>query len=82
MCGGVANLVLEPAILAEPLAANGPREHWMRAVLGADGVWAVPDQDSSLVTVFAAADALLRRRASAPAAEAGSVVEILRLNRR
>jgi molybdopterin molybdotransferase len=82
MCGGSANLVLEPAILAEPLAANGPREHWMRAVLGSDGVWAVSDQDSSLVTVFAAADALLRRRANAPAVEAGAVVEILRLNRR
>lgn len=82
MSGGAPALTIEPAILAEPLAANGAREHWMRAILGPDGVWALPDQDSSLVTVFAAADALLRRRANAPAVEAGTVVEILRLNRR
>lgn len=81
MSGGAAEPTMEPAILAEPLAANGPREHWMRAILGPDGVWALADQDSSLVTVFAAADALLRRRANAPAVQAGAVVEILRLNR-
>jgi molybdopterin molybdotransferase len=53
----------------------------MRAILGPEGVRALPDQDSSLVTVFAAADALLRRRANAPAEKAGALVEILRLNR-
>lgn len=81
MSGGAAGPLMEPAILAEDLPAAGPREHWMRAILGPDGVRALPDQDSSLVTVFAAADALLRRRANAPAARAGEVVEILRLNR-
>ncbi|PMX74223.1 molybdopterin molybdenumtransferase MoeA, partial [Pseudomonas sp. GW456-12-1-14-LB2] len=39
------------------------------------------DQDSSLVTVYAAADALLRRPAHGPAAVAGALVEALRLNR-
>jgi molybdopterin molybdotransferase len=58
----------------------------MRAALSvsADGVLTVQplrDQDSSLVTVFARADALLRRRADAPEAAAGAVVEILRLDR-
>jgi molybdopterin molybdotransferase len=81
MQGGAAGPFMEPAILAEPLEANGSREHWMRAILSADGVTALPDQDSSLVTVFAEAGALLRRRANAPALAAGEVVEVLRLSR-
>jgi molybdopterin molybdotransferase len=74
------------ARLAEPLPANGPREHYMRAALEhrADGgLWVIayPDQDSSLVTVFARADALLGRPIGAPAAAAGDVVPIVRLAR-
>jgi molybdopterin molybdotransferase len=73
------------ATLAQPLPANGPREHWMRAKLAyADGGASVTpyrDQDSSLVSVFAAADALMRRRSGAPAAAAGEVVEVLPLSR-
>ncbi|MDP2258787.1 MAG: molybdopterin molybdotransferase MoeA [Caulobacter sp.] len=67
--------------LAAPLPANGPREHWMRARLGPGGVTAFPDQDSSLVTVFAAADALLRRLPGAGAAAVGDEVDVLRLER-
>jgi molybdopterin molybdotransferase len=74
------------ARLAAPLKANGDREHWMRARLAYDDVGetlAQPfgDQDSSLVTVFAEADALLRRPAHAPAVAVGETVEILRLDR-
>lgn len=73
------------ARLAEALPANGPREHWMRAGLSvSEGVLSVRpyrDQDSSLVSVFAAADALLGRPADAPAAEPGTVVEVLPLAR-
>lgn len=73
------------ARLAEALPANGSREHWMRAKLShADGAVSVRpyrDQDSSLVSVFAASDALLARRPGAPAAEAGTVVEVLPLSR-
>ncbi len=77
---------LRPVRLAEPLPATGPREHWMRARLetGADGVAlarAFPDQDSSLVAVFAAADALIRRPAGAPPMPAGALVEALGLDR-
>lgn len=77
---------LAAARLAAPLGANGSREHWMRAKLEAapGGGWtATPyrDQDSSLVTVFAAADALLRRPAGAPALSAGELVEVLPLSR-
>jgi len=79
----------EPAIisarLGQALPANGPREHWMRAkVAYADGgavVTPYRDQDSSLITVFAGADALLRRLPGAPAAAAGDVVEALPLSR-
>ena len=73
------------AKLASSLPANGPREHWMRAQLSfeAGAVIARPyrDQDSSLVSVFAVSDALLRREAEAPAAAAGDVVDVLPLSR-
>ncbi len=77
---------LEYARLAEPLEATGPREHWMRARLTAEADGSVsaevfPDQDSSLVSVFAVADALVRRPAGTPALAAGDVVEMLRLKR-
>ncbi|RYF94223.1 MAG: molybdopterin molybdenumtransferase MoeA [Caulobacteraceae bacterium] len=81
MSGGQAGPMMEPALLAQALPAAGPREHWMRAILGPDGVRALPDQDSSLITVFAAANALLRRRANAEPVAAGEVVEVLRLDR-
>jgi molybdopterin molybdotransferase len=83
--GSAGNLPIVQAKTAVPMAANGPREHWMRAKLThADGTLVAEpyrDQDSSLVTVFAAADALLRRPAGAPALEAGSLVEVLPLPR-
>jgi molybdopterin molybdotransferase len=71
---------------AAALGANGERETWMRAKLSygpAGEVSATPltDQDSSLVTVFAAADALLRRAARAPAVAVGDSVEALPLAR-
>jgi molybdopterin molybdotransferase len=74
------------ARLAEPLRANGPRDHLMRAVLEHDAtgtlmVRPLGDQDSSLVTVFAQADSLLRRPAQAPPAAAGELVSVLPLNR-
>ena len=73
------------ARLAGDLAANGPREHWLRARLSyADGCVTVRpygDQDSSLVSVFALSDALLRRLPGAEAASAGTVVEVLPLAR-
>jgi molybdopterin molybdotransferase len=73
------------AKLAAALPANGPREHWMRAKLSFEGgaVTAQPfrDQDSSLVSVFSVADALLKRPAGAPASAAGDVVDVLPLAR-
>lgn len=76
---------LSSARLEQNLPANGPREHWMRARLNihAAAVTVRPyrDQDSSLVSVFAVSDALLKRAAGAPPAAAGDVVEVLPLPR-
>lgn len=74
------------AALAQPMPANPGRDHLMRVVLsqGAGGrlVAAAPfDQDSSLVTVFAKADGLMRRPSRAPAAQAGDLVDVLVLDR-
>jgi len=76
---------LASARLSAPLPANGPREHWARAVLSSSdgGLWvrAMTDQDSSLVSVFAQAGALIRCPSGAPAASAGELVDILVLDR-
>jgi molybdopterin molybdotransferase len=83
--GGDASVRTITALAAKPISANGMREHWMRARLAwADGTVRVTpyrDQDSSLVSVFAGSDALLRRPAGAPAAAAGDPVEVLLLPR-
>lgn len=86
LTGGDPEIRLVPARLAASLPATGPREHWMRAALSTDPdgrtiATAFPDQDSSLVGVFARADALLRRRVGAPAIAAGGAVEVLPLRR-
>ncbi|WP_170577710.1 molybdopterin molybdotransferase MoeA [Ruegeria arenilitoris] len=62
------------AKLAEPIGKNGPREHYMRAVLGEDGIRACADQDSSLLSVLAQANALLVREPNDPARPAGDEV--------
>ncbi|MDJ0627209.1 MAG: molybdopterin molybdotransferase MoeA [Rhodobacter sp.] len=49
------------APLAVDVAANGSREHYMRATLGSKGLIPFDRQDSSLLSVLGAADALLVR---------------------
>lgn len=73
------------ARLDTPLEANGPRMHFMRAnlVRGDGGEWTVTaqsSQDSSLVSLFAAANALIVRDIGAPALEAGAEVDVLPLD--
>jgi molybdopterin molybdotransferase len=63
--------------LAASLAANGPREHYMRARLTPEGLVAESRQDSALMGVLAAADALLVRAADDPARAEGDMVEYL-----
>ena len=69
----------QTARLATPLPANGPREHYMRARTGPDGVNAFDRQDSSLLTVLSAADCLLVRPPHDPARPAGETVETVPL---
>lgn len=74
----------EPALLGRALPANDQREDYLRARLTYDAgcrlvATPLPDQDSSLLMVLAAADALLIRPAHAPEAQAGTACRILRL---
>jgi molybdopterin molybdotransferase len=77
--------VFHHARLAAPLPANGPREHYLRATTSSHGplivVGAAEDQDSSRLSIFQNADALIRRMPNAPRAQAGDIVEILDLGR-
>jgi molybdopterin molybdotransferase len=86
MQGGDPTVRLVQARAGAPFPANGSREHWMRARIttGADGglnAEAFADQDSSLVSVFASADALVRRPSGAPPLAEGALIEALVLGR-
>ena len=71
----------QPARLAAPVEANGPRAHYMRARVAADaGGWTctpLPLQDSSLVSVLAAANALMVRPPHDPARSAGDSIAFI-----
>jgi molybdopterin molybdotransferase len=73
------------ARLGAPLAANDKRADHLRATLSTapDGMLvatAFPRQDSSMLRLMAQADALILRAAHAPAAEAGAMVPVIRLD--
>jgi molybdopterin molybdotransferase len=74
------------ALLEGEIGASGPSESYLRAVAtpGEDArlrVRPCADQDTSLVSVFASANALIRRPSGAPAAADGALVEVLLLDR-
>jgi molybdopterin molybdotransferase len=86
MLGCDASIALHRARLEEALPANGPREHYLRSRLSHDGnggfrVRAFEQQDSSLLSVFASANGLIRLAAGAPALAAGDFVDVLPLGR-
>jgi molybdopterin molybdotransferase len=68
---------LQTATLTHELAANGPREHYMRATVAAGKVTVSPAQDSSLLTVLADANALLILPPNAPAQRPGEPLQYL-----
>lgn len=67
------------ATLAAPLPANGPREHYLRARLGPDGVSAFARQDSALLSVLAAADCMIVQPPNDGPRPAGATVEVIAL---
>jgi len=67
------------AALAGALPANGPREHYMRAAWDAGRLSVAGRQDSSLLSVLGAADALVVRPAGDPARAAGEMVDYIPL---
>ena len=70
-------LALQTATLSHPLDANGPRQHYMRARVDDGQMTVFENQDSSLLTVLADANALAMRPASDPACESGQVIHYL-----
>jgi molybdopterin molybdotransferase len=75
----------EKARLAAPLEANGLRQHYMRACVsqaedGTPMVAPLSSQDSSLVSILAAANCLIIRAPGAPTSAEGDLVEIMRLD--
>ncbi len=74
------------AVLTADTPGDGPREAYLRGRLARDGdgrltVTAFREQDSSLVQLFARANALIRIPPGAEALKAGETVEVLRLDR-
>ncbi|TCM81467.1 gephyrin-like molybdotransferase Glp [Rhodovulum steppense] len=67
------------ARLACDLDANGPREHYMRARITADGIAPFDRQDSALLTILSEADALIVRPPGDGPRRAGEAVEYLPL---
>jgi molybdopterin molybdotransferase len=83
----------EPALLGRDLAANDARQDYLRATLSTaatvgggsatEGPVATPHgrQDSSMLSTLARSDALVVRRPHAPAARAGDLCRVIRLDR-
>ena len=82
---GAAPRAPQRAHTTAPLSAAGNREEYLRAIIsiGVDGaarVTAAENQDSSLLSPFLTANALIRRPPGAPPAAAGDLVEIVMLS--
>ncbi|MGO4684920.1 molybdopterin molybdotransferase MoeA [Hyphomicrobium sp. 2TAF46] len=72
------------AVLAEPIPANGPRQHYMRGLLDMSSapprVTPFKSQDSGLIKSLQRADCLVVVPADAPAQSAGTPVKVLKLD--
>ncbi|WP_435170582.1 molybdopterin molybdotransferase MoeA [Falsirhodobacter sp. 1013] len=77
MTGQVAEVAPSRAVLAEPVPANGPRAHYMRAVVRDGVLTPFAEQDSSLLLRLTEANALLIRPIDDPARDAGAPVDYL-----
>ena len=83
LAGRPADAAMRDAVLAAPMRANDQRQDYVRAKAVVQGERLVatpfPTQDSSMLSVFAAADALIVRAPGAPAAAAGETCRVLML---
>ena len=84
MLRAMQGLPAEPATrlqapLARDIAQNGPREHYMRASLGPDGLTVFDRQDSSLLSVLGDANALVIRPPGDGPRQSGEIVNYLPL---
>jgi molybdopterin molybdotransferase len=70
---------LQQATLTADLAKNGPRQHYMRAVIENEVVSVFDNQDSSLLTILAQANALLVRPPNDRERSKGDLVHYLKL---
>ena len=81
--GAEPRVALTAGVLASPLPANGPRQHYIRARIVTPGspptVEPLPSQDSSLVATLARADCLIVQPAHGPELAAGETVQLLPL---
>jgi molybdopterin molybdotransferase len=73
------------ARLVHALPGNGPREHYLRGLVGADDkgqltAQAFENQDSSMLSPFASANALIRQLPDASSSPEGAMVEVLLLD--
>lgn len=70
---------IKTASLTHPLDANGPREHYMRAQVAADGIRVFENQDSSLLTILSTANALAIRPPNAPEQAVGDTLHYIEI---
>ena len=70
---------LQQATLIAELSQNGPRQHYMRALIEDGTVTVFDNQDSSLLTVLSQANALLVRPPHDPKRDKGDKVSYLKL---
>ncbi|NNE81269.1 MAG: molybdopterin molybdotransferase MoeA [Silicimonas sp.] len=75
-----APLPINTAALATDLAANGPRQHYMRACLAEGRLTVAERQDSALLSVLSKANALIVRPPHDPARSVGDMVGFLSVN--
>lgn len=76
---GTAAASTTTAQLVHGIGPNGPREHYMRARVDADGLTVFDRQDSALLGVLSQANCLAVRPPNDPAREAGYGLQIINL---
>jgi molybdopterin molybdotransferase len=79
MQGLTDEIPLVEAVLSAPVSANGPRAHYMRAMMSDGRVKAFDSQDSALLSVLSKANALIVRPVGDPARAPGERVQVLPL---